>query len=248
MSTARSTRRSYDQACPVAHALDLVGERWTLLIVRDLLFGPLRFTDLRDGLAGLAPNLLSDRLRRLTERGLVEQAELPPPAARTVYVLTPRGRELGPVIHELARFGVAEWGDPDEDPPPERLVRGALLALMAPERLGPAAWTALIRLPETDVGLRVAAADPDLSPLARLRLAIHAPLAAGTPELEVRTTLGTLLEVRRGHITAEVAEREGRLFLLGADDVAEELGRLLGWHPAPRRTSAHDPGIRAGRP
>ncbi|MCB1029329.1 MAG: helix-turn-helix transcriptional regulator, partial [Microthrixaceae bacterium] len=62
-------RRSYQQACPVAHALDLVGERWTLLIVRDLVFGPLRFSDLRDGLPGLAPNLLSDRLRFLVDQG-----------------------------------------------------------------------------------------------------------------------------------------------------------------------------------
>lgn len=229
MATVARARRSYDQACPVAHALDLVGDRWTLLIVRDLMFGPLRFTDLRDGLPGLAPNLLADRLRRLRESGLVEQAELPPPAARTVYVLTPRGRDLGPVIHALARFGVDEWDDPDEHPPPARLVRGALLALMTPEHLGPAAWTATIHLPETDVELRVSAAEQGVPPLARLRLALPSPLAGGTATVELRTTLSTLLEIRRGRVTAAVAEHEGRLEVQGAAAAVEQLGRLLGW-------------------
>lgn len=245
MAASRSTPRSYDQACPVAHALDLVGERWTLLIVRDLLFGPLRFTDLRDGLPGLAPNLLSDRLRRLTAAGLIEQAELPPPAARTVYVLTPRGRELGPVIHELARFGVEQWEDPDQRPPPARLVRGALLALMAPERLGPPTWTALLRLPETDVQLRVAAPDEDGSPLARLRLAMAADRAAQTPDLELRTTLGTLLELRRGTVTSTSAAREGRLVVHGPDALVEELGRLFGWPRPPRSTARGGPVVGA---
>jgi DNA-binding HxlR family transcriptional regulator len=83
-----SARRTYGQPCPVAAALDVVGERWTLLIVRDLMFGALRFSDLRDGLSGLAPNLLSERLKMLVAHGIVEQVELPPPAARTVYALT----------------------------------------------------------------------------------------------------------------------------------------------------------------
>ena len=76
--------RSYDQYCPIAVALDALGDRWTLLILRELTIGERRFTDLRTALPGIAPNLLADRLRDLQERGLVEQRELPPPAARAV--------------------------------------------------------------------------------------------------------------------------------------------------------------------
>ncbi len=100
------TPRSYRQFCPVTMALDQIGGRWTIPIVRDLLAGPRRFTDLRRGLPGLAPNLLTDRLRELEAASLVERVELPPPAARQVYRLTERGRELEPVILELGRFGV----------------------------------------------------------------------------------------------------------------------------------------------
>lgn len=223
-------RRTYDQPCPVAHALDVVGERWTLLIVRDLLFGPLRFTDLRDGLPGLAPNLLSERLRWLTERGLVEQVELAPPAARRVYALTSRGRELGPVVHGLARFGVADWEDPDREPPPERLLRGALLALMSPERLGPTRWSALLRLGDDEVGLEVRPPDPAGSPLARLRLTQPPP--EGPVDLVVRASLGTLLAMHRGELDLGDALERQLVDLDGPDRVVAQLTRLLGI-PAP---------------
>ncbi len=105
--------RSYDQYCPVAAALDVVGDRWTLLIMRELVAGDRRFTDLKDRLPGIAPNLLSDRLRDLQAEGLVEHKELPPPAARTVYAATTLGRELVPVLRSLARFGVSRLGPPE---------------------------------------------------------------------------------------------------------------------------------------
>ncbi|MEZ5239990.1 MAG: helix-turn-helix domain-containing protein [Microthrixaceae bacterium] len=135
-------RRTYDQACPVAHSMDLLGERWTLLIVRDLMFGPLRFGELREGLPGLSPNLLSTRLADLTSHGLIERFEDPAPGRRHSYRLTPRGRELAPVVHSLARFGAGEWPDPATDPPPPRLLRGALLALMDPAALDDSGWSA----------------------------------------------------------------------------------------------------------
>src|SRR3954451_608862 len=99
--------RSYDQYCPVAAALDIVGDRWTLLIMRELVAGDRRFTDLRERLTGIAPNLLSDRLRELHAQGLGEQRERPPPAARTVYAATRRVHEVIPVLRALARFGAA---------------------------------------------------------------------------------------------------------------------------------------------
>src|SRR5919109_961125 len=99
--------RSYRQYCSLAKALDVVGERWTLLIVRELLLkGPSRYTDLRAGLPGIATNLLADRLRELEQAGIVEREEAPPPVATTLFRLTPRGQELKSVLDALGRWGI----------------------------------------------------------------------------------------------------------------------------------------------
>ena len=108
------SNRSYQQYCPIAAALDVLGDRWTLLLMRELTMGERRFTDLRAALPGIAPNLLSERLRELQEDGLVEQRVLPPPAARTVYAATRAGREVVPVLRSLARFGAERLGPPEE--------------------------------------------------------------------------------------------------------------------------------------
>ena len=100
-----ATMRSYDDGCAAAHALDLVGERWALLVVRELLLGPKRFTDLRAGLPGASPNVLAQRLRELEGAGVVVRRKLPPPAASRVYELTDWGMELEPVIIGLGRWG-----------------------------------------------------------------------------------------------------------------------------------------------
>ncbi|WP_025274042.1 winged helix-turn-helix transcriptional regulator [Haloglycomyces albus] len=97
--------RSYDDGCPAAHALDIVGERWSLLIVRELLLGPKRFTDVRSGLPGASANVLSDRLRHLEAAGVVARRRLPPPAASRVYELTEWGRGLEGIIVQLLRWG-----------------------------------------------------------------------------------------------------------------------------------------------
>lgn len=99
------TNRSYQQYCGLAYALDIVGERWTLLIVRELVPGPRRFKDLLDGLPGISTNLLTERLKSLAEQGLLTQRILPPPAGSTVYELTPLGRSLEPMLLELGRWG-----------------------------------------------------------------------------------------------------------------------------------------------
>ena len=103
--TRTPKRRTYDDACAAAHALDLVGERWALLVVRELLLGPKRFTDLRAGLPSASPNVLSQRLRELEAAGVVRRRKLPPPAASKVYELTEWGEELEPVIVRLGRWG-----------------------------------------------------------------------------------------------------------------------------------------------
>ena len=100
--------RTYGDRCGIARALDVVGERWALLVIRELLLGPKRFTDLRAGLPNVGPDVLSLRLRDLESSGLVERHTLPPPAASKVYELTERGKELEPVILGLGRWGSRE--------------------------------------------------------------------------------------------------------------------------------------------
>jgi DNA-binding HxlR family transcriptional regulator len=107
--------RSYHQYCGVARALDVVGERWTLLIIRDLLLGPRRYKDLLEGLPGIGTNLLADRLRELDKRGIIRRTVLPPPAGSTVYELTELGQALGPIVFELGLWGARLLAIPKED-------------------------------------------------------------------------------------------------------------------------------------
>jgi DNA-binding HxlR family transcriptional regulator len=100
--------RSYDEYCAIAKSLDVVGDRWTLLIVRELaLRGACRYTDLRNGLPGIASNLLAERLRELEHAGVIAREDAPPPIATTLYRLTPRGEQLRPVLDGLFRWGLA---------------------------------------------------------------------------------------------------------------------------------------------
>jgi DNA-binding HxlR family transcriptional regulator len=105
--------RTYGDRCGIARALDVVGDRWALLVVRDLLLGPKRFSDLRAGLPRVSPDVLSQRLRELEAAGVLRRAQLPPPAASQVYELTPRGLELEPVVLGLGRWGSRRPASPD---------------------------------------------------------------------------------------------------------------------------------------
>lgn len=127
-----SGMKTYGQYCAVARSLDLVGDRWVLLIVRELLSqGPSRFTDLRDGLPGIATNLLAARLKDMEENGLITRVDAPPPIATGLYQLTDRGRELQPVIAALE-----EWGLPTMPTVVEgEAVRGNWLGLLGQLRL-----------------------------------------------------------------------------------------------------------------
>jgi DNA-binding HxlR family transcriptional regulator len=104
--------KRYDQYCPVCHALGLVGERWALLVVRELLKGPKRYTDLLEGLPGIGTNILAARLRELEQGGILRKRKLPPPAASTVYELTEYGAELEEALYALARWGARSLGPP----------------------------------------------------------------------------------------------------------------------------------------
>lgn len=106
-------RRRYEDACGAAHALDLVGERWALLVMRELMLGPQRFSDLRAGLSGLSANVLTQRLEGLEAIGVVTRKKLPPPASTGVYELTPWGYEAEPIFQALGRWGARS---PHHDP------------------------------------------------------------------------------------------------------------------------------------
>ena len=123
-----STRR-YWQYCPVAKSLDVLGERWTLLVVRNLMMGPQRYTDLREALPGLATDLLTARLRTLEAAGYVERRELPRPASVMVYQLTPAGQRIAVVVLELGRIGLASLGPPTDD---DLLTSDALVLSLRP--------------------------------------------------------------------------------------------------------------------
>ena len=130
--------RTYNQNCPIAKALDVLGERWTLLILRELIGGSRRYADLRAALPGIATNLLADRLRELEAAGLVQRSELPPPVARTVYSLTELGWvKVLPVIRAIATFGL-DLLEPTEDAvtPLNGFLAGVLLGFDDPAASG----------------------------------------------------------------------------------------------------------------
>jgi DNA-binding HxlR family transcriptional regulator/putative sterol carrier protein len=109
-----ATLRTYCDGCGIAHGLDLVGERWALLVVRELLLGPKRFTDLRAGLPNASPNVLAQRLRELEQSGIVQRRRLPPPAGSRVYELTDWGRELEPVVLSLGAWALRSPSFPED--------------------------------------------------------------------------------------------------------------------------------------
>ncbi len=107
------SHRSYDDACGIAHALDLIGERWALLVMRELLLGPKRFSDLRESLPGISANVLTQRLEGLEQAGLLVKRKLPPPAASQVYELTQWGYESESIICDMGRWAARS---PSHDP------------------------------------------------------------------------------------------------------------------------------------
>ncbi|HEX2764260.1 MAG TPA: winged helix-turn-helix transcriptional regulator [Allosphingosinicella sp.] len=113
MKLRNITKRRYDDACGTAHALDLIGERWALLVMRELMLGPKRFGDLRSDLPGISANVLTQRLEGLEAAGLIVRRRLPPPASAQVYELTPWGHEAEPIVQSLGRWAARS---PAHDP------------------------------------------------------------------------------------------------------------------------------------
>jgi DNA-binding HxlR family transcriptional regulator len=157
------TSRSYGDACGIARALDVVGERWALLIVRELLLGPLRFSDLRRALPGASSNLVADRLRELDGRGVVQRRKLAAPAGSWVYELTEWGRELEPIVLALGGWGL---GVPLPPEPTTLSGTSVLLFLRGSARPDPAAPATTYRLELDDRvwAIRAAAGHVDIEP------------------------------------------------------------------------------------
>ena len=128
------TRRRYDDACGTAHGLELVGDRWALLVARELMFGPRRFVDLKRDLKGISANVLSERLDGLLRTGVIQRLRLPPPASVMAYALTPWGAELEPVIVELGRWAARSPGHDPRLPLSAASIMLSLRAMFRPER------------------------------------------------------------------------------------------------------------------
>src|SRR3954452_16865607 len=154
---AATKKRSYGEACRFAHALDLVGERWALLVVRELLLGPKRFTDLKKGLPHASPNVLSERRQELERAGVVKRDKLPPPAASQVYALTDWGAELEPTVIALGHWRARSPSLPHEAPIGADSVVLAIKGRLDPEALDGLRATYELRLGEVRFRLAVLA-------------------------------------------------------------------------------------------
>lgn len=206
-------KRSYRQHCALARALDVVGERWTLLLVRELLTGPKRYKELLEGLVGMGTNLLATRLRELAEAGLVEQDG-------TLYQLTERGAQLEPAILALARFGAPLLADSAQDD----LWRAswnvvALKYAFQPERAKRTRGVIEYQVDGTCVQARIR--DGTIQTTGE---------ATWQPDVVLRTDGETLLALSRGELTAKDAEAKGRLSVDGDRRVFQASLRAFGLH------------------
>jgi DNA-binding HxlR family transcriptional regulator len=214
-------KRTYGDACGISRALDMVGERWALLVIRELLLGPKRFTDIREGLPHLSADVLAQRLRDLEEADLVRRRKLPPPAASAVYELTPRGAALEPALIELGRWGGANAAPPTEDMGMSieaHIV--SLRTLFDPALAGDLRATIELRLGEHHY--RVTVADGQIE-------AVRGE--ATSADATIDTDPGTLIAVLHGHRDLADARATGDIALTGDDEVA---ARFLGLFPLPQ--------------
>ena len=208
VTSSAAPRRTYGEYCAVARSLDLLGQRWTLLVVRDLLLGPQRYTDLHAGLPGIATDILTARLRTLEAEGLVRRRELLPPAPATVYELTDSGRRLAPLIRALGEVGLSLLDTPAPDEPINAgpVVMSLNLTFRADEVPGLVETYGLV------VDGRPFTVAVDKGSVQTERGAPRSPVAT------FRTDARTLVAVLRGEATAATALADGRVGVEG--DVA----------------------------
>jgi len=220
-------KRDYKQFCPAARALNVVGERWTLLIVRDLLLSPRRYSDLRRSLPGMASNLLAIRLTEMEEAGLIVKARVEHPSPRDLYSLTERGRELEPTLLELAKFGFPFLDMPtDEQPMVAERVPLGLRAMMHEAELPEDGLRIRFLMTEGDYLVTIAAqgrpGDRRL-PSERVSVAEIADGAAPRPDVVVRGSIVGLVWIRQGLLDLETATTDGLLSFEGTDDALRDV-------------------------
>lgn len=216
--------RSYGDLCGVARGLDVVGERWALLVVRDLLLGPKRFSDLLGGLPGVSPNVLSQRLRELVEHGVIQRRDLGPPARVHLYELTEWGRGLEPVLLTLGR-----WGS-HAPPPPEGVFGIDSLLLGIKAGFDPARAAELRGVYEFRVG-----ADTYLAEVTDNAVKVSRRRATGQPDAALTADVETLRAVCDHRMTVDDATRSGLMCLDGEEDARQRLLDLFLTPFAPNR-------------
>lgn len=209
-------KRNYQEACGIPRALDRVGERWALLIVRELVLGPKRFTDLREGLPHVGPDVLSQRLRDLEEAGVVARRKLPPPAGSQVYELTEWGHELEPVLIALGRWGARAPLAPEGVGMSFDAHLLSLMTLFDTELAGSFEIELAVVLGDTP--FRVAVADGQL-------IVEHGEPA--DPDAVLHTDEATMLALAHRRLDLPEAERSGALRLEGDRAAVDRFFRLF---------------------
>jgi len=220
--TWRMSTRSYGQYCGVAYALEVVGERWALLVVRDLILGPKRFTDLRRGLPRIPSNVLSARLKELEDAGIVRRRLLPRPQTGVVYELTEYGGELEDIVLRLGLWGAKSLGEPrPEDIVTADSLRLALRATFRPEAARGLQASYELRLGEIVVHARVDNGALEVA---------EGPLADADLALETDLTLRSLLS---GELSPGEAVKSGKVRVTGKRDLLERFVEVFRLPPAP---------------
>jgi DNA-binding HxlR family transcriptional regulator len=212
-----ATKRSYGEACRFAHALDLVGERWALLVVRELLLGPKRFTDLRAGLPHASSNILSERLRDLEQGGVIQRRKLPPPAASWVYELTEWGRELEPIVTKLGAWGARSPFPPETQEINADSIVLALRSLFDPEAAADLSATYELRIGEERFRVKITSGELDLN---------RGPATEPTASIEVPDA-PTFAAALTGELPLDDALSSGAVQIEGGKQAAKRFLRLF---------------------
>jgi DNA-binding HxlR family transcriptional regulator len=217
--------RSYAQLCGIATGLDLIGDRWTLLVIRDLLLGPLRFGDLADGLPGIGSNTLTVRLKVLEETNVIARHAAPLPARGIVYELTDYGRELEPILMALGRWGARSMGRlPENTTSRSRWLVAAMLAFRDESARVTPSTTWALQLSDDTFAVR-----------AEDHLVTIAAGAPTEPDAVVRTSDDTLYRLLTGQLGAKEALNEGSIEVDGQSRALTTLLALFRF-PAPTAT------------
>lgn len=217
--------RSYNQYCPVAEALDRVGDRWSLLIVRDLFGGAKRFSDLANGLPGIGTNILATRLKSLEGSGIIRRRTLPPPAASAVYELTADGKALEETVSALAHWGTGHLGTPREeqfvgDESLKLGLRGLFLRFYSASEPTPLSCEANVLVAGAVRCFRVGVCLRGMVQVTPCQEEFDAP----APEMVIHLCLETLFALAGGRETFAAARAKGMVRVEGDPDSINRLG------------------------